>query len=120
MATLMDRPDLARNVNAKTTVRVIYRCATCGDVRAYDFRPRAGMRPVLGNLVRFDAADNGLRAPYAYRLCPTCGWRGEVTWKAVKGMVSGTACNEACREAHKDHCTCACGGANHGSAHLVS
>ena len=98
-----------RHVQEHATVRIIFKCRRCKTVKAYDYTN--ALRPV-----RTDPSTSKLVGACEDYTCPTCG--RERIANTVSGRVTDQPCGSRCMGATGPSCDCACGGANHGGAHL--
>jgi hypothetical protein len=96
-------------VQEQATVRIIFKCRRCKTAKTYDYTN--ALRPV-----RTDPSTGKLVGACEDYTCPTC--RRERIANTVSGRVTDQPCGSRCMGATGPSCDCACGGANHGRAHL--
>ncbi len=104
--------------------RYIFRCQKkggCGNVWGFDYEERRGKnspptrlwkRPSDGAEIQIEPASDQRGG------CPKCGIGGVLSNRVVGVFSHAVGCDARCRESVTGKCTCACGGANHGSAYM--
>lgn len=115
-------------------MRVYFICKHCSHKLTHDYTQFCVYPPQLWNnkpvewlrTIRVDDPSRALYAGYGqdgddYAKCPNCG---KCNWKIIKlakaEYSAKVKCDARCVSATSGGCSCSCGGANHGSKHLVA
>jgi hypothetical protein len=109
--------------NQKETSRVIYECARCGHVWAYDYEVQrffVGQRRAyrLHRLAEINGARTYVSDDHDAR-CQKCSSLRVKANEVVAVYHPQHICNVSCVTAKRAECECSCGGKNHGVAYLV-
>ena len=110
---------------ATTTQRVFFTCRACEAHWTFDYTADTveqlwrGER--LANVVIYRMDGERKQEWYNDREMRTCATCGSMETKEKRlgriKIVADHVCDERCRMAANEHCTCSCGGENHGVAH---
>ncbi len=100
------------------TKRIIYTCQSCRHVFAYDYLIVEAGHGIPAGTYRQDNVRFLVVPEQDMRHCPKCNFRLCKPAEVV-GKHSHKPCDERCMDAKNATCTCSCGGANHGKAHLI-
>lgn len=117
-----------RIIIATTTQRIFFTCQNCEARWTFDYTvdtvEQLWRGKHLASLVSYRMDGDRKQERYndaAMRTCSECGAKGakEKALGRIK-LSPDHVCDDRCRMAISEHCTCSCGGENHGIAHRRS